>query len=426
MATLTAKFIEQARPGPQRQEIPDTGLKAVKGLYFIIQPSGARSWALRYRYGRQTRKLTLGAFPAFGLVEARKEAGAKLRMLAEGKDPAAEKRRERDALSNEADKIENVLDRFYDKHVKFKNRPRTAEEVGRLIKTKVRPAWKGRRVQDITRRDIVKLVDGIADGGSPITANRVFALVRKFFNWCVEKGHVEASPCMGLKAPGKEVSRDRVLTDDELRLVWKAADALGWPFGPMNKLLLLTGQRREEVAGVSWNEFNLDGEAPLWTIKKERVKNGIEHVVPLAPAAVEILKSLPKIKSEKQLVFTTTGESRVSGFSRAKARLDEKMLELAQAEAKERGEDPEQVTITPWRVHDLRRTAASGMARLGQPIHVVEKILNHSSGTFAGIVQVYQRHEFIDERRRALTAWADFVMTLIQEKPAGNVVRLRG
>ncbi len=426
MGALTAKFIEQVKPGERRREIPDTGGRGVKGLYFILQPSGARSWALRYRYGDKSRKLTIGSYPAFGLVEAREAAAENLRMLASGRDPASLKRAGKSVRADETNRVERVLDEFYRRHVEANNRPRTAEEIKRMIDGKIKPAWKNMLIQDVTRRDVLDLLDRIVDGGAPITANRVFALLRKFFNWCLERGIVEVTPCATLKAPAKEVSRDRVLTDAEIKTVWQASDALGWPFGPLVKLLLLTGQRREEVAGASWDEFELDGEMPVWTIAKERVKNGREHIVPLSPRVIQIINELPRIGGENGFVLTTTSTTRISGFSRAKAKLDKVMLEMVQAEAIEAGDNPDDVEIQPWRIHDLRRTAASGMARLGQSIHVVEKILNHTSGTFSGIVGVYQRHHFMDERRRALNAWADYVLALVNDERSGNVVKLSG
>jgi integrase len=197
------------------------------------------------------------------------------------------------------------------------------------------------------------------------------------------------------------VSRDRVLSDDELRLVWKAAEGMGWPFGPMVQLLVLTGQRRSEVAGMEWQEVDL--EKATWVIPSHRTKNAEAHLVPLSPPAVAILASLPRVGD---YVFTTTGRTPVSGFSRAKAALD------GRAE------------IAPWRLHDVRRTVASGMARLGVNLPVIEKVLNHTSGSFAGIVGVYQRHSFADEKRRALEVWGRFVEELVSDEPAGNVVAL--
>jgi integrase len=195
------------------------------------------------------------------------------------------------------------------------------------------------------------------------------------------------------------------LSDHELRLVWRATEAIGWPFGSMVRLLLLTGQRRNEVARMQWIELDL--ERGLWTLPRERVKNDRPHTVPLSPLVVSIIKSLPRIAG--QYVFTTNGETASSGYSVAKRRLD------AQLPA----------DMPAWRWHDLRRTLASGLARLGVNLPVIEKILNHISGSFGGIVSVYQHHDFADEKRQALEAWSDHVAAIVADNPA-KVVSLRG
>ena len=237
------------------------------------------------------------------------------------------------------------------------------------------------------------------------------------FSWAVSRDIIAASPCANIQPPTRENSRDRVLSDDELRLVWRGAEAIGWPFGPMVQLLALTLQRRNEVAEIDRKE--IDRRQQLWVIPKERVKNGQEHEVALSPTTLEILDGLSKIghNSGGSLVFTTTGEKPVSGFSRAKRRLDAEILKLQKADAAERGDDPDKVEPIPgWRLHDLRRTGASGMARLGINLPVIEKILNHTSGSFGGVAGVYQRHSFSDEKRKALEAWASFLQSTVSSK----------
>ena len=405
---LTIRALENARPGKARREIPDGHMP---GLYFIVQPSGAKSWAARYRFGGKPRKLTLGAFPALKLSDARAAAGAALRAVAEGRDPAEEKveakRRAKEAPAEHSDSVPAVIELFIARHVRPNNR--SADETERMLRKEVAKPWERKSLHQITRRDVVELMDQIVDRGSPYTANWVFGLVRKLANWAIERGIIEASPVAGLKPPAVETSRDRVLSDDELRLFWQATGAAGYPFGPLFRLLLLTGQRRDEVAAMTWSEIDLDG--ATWSIPKERSKNGRAHDVPLPGAAVEILKGLPRV-ADRDLVFSTTGRTPVSGYSRAKERLDATMEKLAEEE------------IPEWRLHDLRRTVASGMARLGINLPVIEKVLNHVSGSFRGIVGVYQRHSFADEKRAALEAWSRFVVGLVEE-PADNVVALR-
>jgi integrase len=400
---LTIKNVEAIRPSAVRREIPDS---LMVGLYLVVQPSpsGAKSWCVRYRHHGQTRKLTIGGYPQIDLKTARALAGKALRRNAEGHDPAREKILARAA---KADSIDRIVEDFLERHVRRSNRPRTAQETERLLRQHVLPRWRGRLVHDITRRDVLDILDRVVDGGAPIAANRVFAAVRKFFNWCVARDILAASPCAGVKPPTAERARDRVLSDDELRRVWVAAEKLGGTFGPLVKLLALTGQRRDEVAGIRWDELNLD--TRLWALPPARTKNNQPHEVALSKAALAVLERVPRV-SGSPFVLTNGGASAASGYSKGKRRLDA----LLPAD------------MPAWRLHDLRRSCASGLARLGINLPVIEKVLNHSSGSFAGIVGVYQKHSFADEKRAALEAWGNFVAALVEGKPASKVVRLRG
>jgi integrase len=408
---LTAQSVERIKPDPQRRlEIPDAILP---GLYLVVQPSGAKSWVVRYRFGGKPRKLTLGPYPALNLAGARERGRAALQTVASGHDPGTEKlealRHARDGRPD-TDQASAVIDEFIARHVRSNNKRRTAEEVERTFKLHVRPYWSNRRIQEITRRDVIELLDRIIDNGKPVQANRTLAAIRKLFNWAVDRSILEVSPVIRIKAPAQEESRDRVLSDYELYLVWKAADCLGFPFGPLVQILILTAQRRDEVAKARQSEFNKSGD--LWTIPRERTKNNEEHDVPLSEAAREIIKELPRIKGAAGFLFTTTGDTSISGYSKAKARLDAIMLRIAREKAMTCGEDPDEIQIKPWRLHDLRRTATSGMARLGQPVHVIEAVLNHRSGEISGVAAVYNRHSYLSEKRRALEAWGLFICDL--------------
>lgn len=410
---LTVRSIEAVKPGSSRREIADG---AMTGLYLIVQPKKQRdgkdlpptlSWAVRYRYASRARKMTIGSYPTFSLVQARAAAAAVLRRVAEGRDPGAEKLASEAERSDEDNLVSNVLDDFMRRYVKVENRESTAGATETFIDKYVKPKWKRRIVQSIAKRDVIELLDGIADGGAPASAVRVHAILRRFFNWCVERDILLLSPMTTIKPPSPGESRDRVLDYDELRLLWKACDKVGWPFGTLVKILLVTAQRREEVSGASWAEFNLDSSTPLWVIPKERAKNRKEHAVPLSPLARDLLKGLPVIDGKAKLVLTTTGETPVSGFSRAKANLDKVMNDIAKEEATEQGLDPEaRPPMAPWTFHDLRRTAASGMAALGVPVHVVEAVLNHKSGSIKGVAAVYNRYDYAKEKREAINGWA--------------------
>ncbi len=245
----------------------------------------------------------------------------------------------------------------------------------------------------------------------------MLANVRRLFAWAVERGIIEASPAASIAAPGQEQSRDRVLADDELRAFLKACDGMREPFGPLLRLLLLTGQRREEVAAMPWSELDLA--SAIWRLPASRTKNKRASDVPLSEQSVMLLNGL---MHRSPLVFPAqfsrnghTSPRPLSGFGRAKERLDKLMLEEM------RKTDPE-ATLPAWTLHDLRRTTASGMARLGIAVHVVEKLLNHVSGTFSGIVGVYQRHDFMAEKRTAAQAWANHLDSLTERRD--NVVHL--
>lgn len=414
---LTPRGIEAEKPTGVRREVPD-GL--LPGFYLIVQPSGAKSYAVRYRWSGSPRKLTLGSHPAIDLATARSLGSKALRLAAEGRDPAAEKQAAKGEIRRAAieeargrqDLFENVARDFIERHAMKSTRESTWRETARILGLRpdadgklieiggdVIPAWKGRKVQDITKRDVIALLDSVSDR-APIMANRVLAAIRKLFNWCLSRDVITVSPCRLVEPPASENSRERVLSAEEIKRLWAATDAEGWPFGPLVKMLLLTGQRLTEVSGMTWDEVDLD--AKLWTLPGDRVKNGNKHEVPLSDAAAEILRSLPRIKTSKGFVFTTIRKVPVSGFSRAKNRLD--AIIAGEGEA-----------IGHWTFHDLRRTAASGMARIGVQLPVIEKILNHVSGTFRGIVGVYQRYGYDDEKRAALQAWSDSINSLTQQ-----------
>jgi integrase len=399
---LTVRAIEAIQPAAARREIAD---RYLPGLYLVVQPAtGAKSWAVRYRHNGATRKLTLGPYPAIDLKAAR-ELGAKaLRTVAEGRDPGEEKAQ---ARAKRSDSVDHIVEQFLERHCRRVNRPKTAYETERLLRRHALPRWRGRNIDSITRRDVLDVLDRIVDSGASIEANRTLAAVRKLFNWALSRDIIASSPCAGVKPPSAEHSRDRVLSDDELKRVLQAADKVGWPFGSVVKLLALTGQRRDEVGQMRWSEVDL--EKRLWTLPRERMKANQPHEVALSAPAVDVLKSAPRLVGS-DLVFSTNGATAASGYSKAKRRIDALLP-----------------PSTPhWTLHDVRRTVASGMARIGIGLPVVEKVLGHRSGSFRGIVGVYQKHSFADEKRQALEAWGNFVAALVESKPlTGKVVRLR-
>jgi integrase len=372
MARLTVKGVESAQGSATRREIPDS---LMQGLYLVVQPrSGHKSWAVRCRRNGRPAKITIGPYPRIGLVEARESAARILRNVAEGRDPTP----------RAAGTVEDVVEQFLKTYARPRHRPSTLRDCERAMGVAL-TAWRGRRLETITKGDVRSL---LADIVAPSASNQTYKHLRRFFSWSVEADILTSSPFAGLKKLHREKSRERVLADNELRRVWLAADQIGYPFGVFVKLAILTGQRRSEIAGMQRDELR-DGD---WTLPGERTKNHRVHVVPLSRQALELIEQQPCISD--RFVFSVLGDKPISGFHNAKATLDR----IA--------------GVTEWAVHDLRRTAASGMARLGVSLVVIEKVLNHVSGSLAGIVGVYQRHEFAEEKRAALQLWADYVVSL--------------
>jgi integrase len=421
---LTDVQIRKLQTPTARREVPDG---KITGLYIVLQPSGAKSWALRFRAAGKSVKLTLGSYPTLDLANARKRAQEALGEVASGKNPAADKRAIREAqkaAGSTADHVEVVAASFVDKYVKRNVGESWAREAERLLKKEINPKLGSKRLGEVKRSDVHDLLDAIVDRGAPIVANRALAVLRRLCNWAVERGIIDLSPCDKIKAPSAEESRDRVLSDGEIRFAWRAFDAVDWPFGPIAKLLLLTGARRDEIASARWSEVDLG--AKIVTISKERSKNGVAHEIPLSDPATKILVGLPRIGEKKDgFVFSTTGKTAVSGFSRAKEAIDATIVEALKKAAADRRENPDDV-LGPerWTLHDLRRTAASGMAAIGIPPHVVEAVLNHKSGTIKGVAAVYNRYSYAAEKRAALDAWARQLDAIVSGEKSSNVVAL--
>jgi len=392
---LTDAAARKRKPNPaKRIELHDG-----RGLYLVIQPTGAKSWAYRYRVGGKSRKLTLGTFPIIDVAKARSLCSAAALKTKAGGDPALEHK----SATAADDTFEKLARLFVERYARPKNR--TWEQTARWLGLAAGEGdslvltgkgaiakWGGRKISTIQRPDVIRLLDGLVDQGNPISANRTLALLRKLFNWAEGRYGLSSNPCDKVEMPGSETARDRVLTDEELAAVWQAASEQGGYFASVVKLLILTAQRRNEVAGMEWRELDLPGK--LWKLPRGRVKNDSGHEVPLSTQALAVIEAVPRIAG-RALVFTTTGTTPVSGFSKVKAEIDEAS------------------DVEDWTLHDLRRTAASGMARLGVSLPVIEKILNHSSGTFRGVVGVYQRHSFADEKRAALDLWGAHVARLV-------------
>ncbi|HWB48618.1 MAG TPA: site-specific integrase [Stellaceae bacterium] len=418
---LTQAAVDRLRPPTTgRAEYFDTQLPAF-GLR--ISATGRKSWIVMYRVSGKLVRETLGPFARIPKVDkARELARESMRQAQAGVHPVEARRAAKSAVREAPDTFGAVADLFVERYARRNTRPLTCAETQRLIERELKPMWGDKPIRDIGRKDVIALLDNIVDRGSPVMANRALAHTRRLFNWARERAIVETNPAAGLSKPTPEVQRDRILSDREIRLFWRACGDIGWPFGPLFRLLLVTAQRRSEVAGLLWPELHLADRQ--WVIPRERAKNDREHVVYLSDLALGIIGRLPRFEQASRdgeerpqaadLVFTTTGETAVSGISKAKERLDAKMLELLRKELMDAGEDPNNALVGKWVLHDLRRTAATGMAALNVAPHVVDRILNHVSGTIRGVAAVYNRHAYLEERKAGLEAWGGHLIRLVR------------
>jgi integrase len=385
---LTTAAVERIRPPKEGQR--DHFDQSHPGLALRVSYGGSRTWVYFYRLHGKLRRMTVGRWPGMTLGEARDAWRSAHRLVSKGESPVGQRPAAADSF---AAVFEDWLKRDQGSN-------RTAADVRRRLERTAVSAWRDRLIGTITRRDVIEVLDAVADRGATIAARRLHAYLHRLFRWSVGRGIIEANPMADLPKPGEETKRDRVLSDAELGAVWKGADTLDWPFGLAFKLLVLTAGRRSEIGGLRWSEI----EGDEIKLAGERTKNGEPHVIPLAPAAVEIIRELPHIGDG--YVFTTTGETPVSGWSKAKATLD-----AAAADIYGRA-------LPEWRLHDLRRTTATGLQRLGIGLQVIEAVLGHVGGSRSGVVGVYQRHAFGPEKRQALDAWAREVARIVRGESA--------
>jgi integrase len=358
------------------------------GFGVKVTPKGRKVFIVLYRTagaGSRLRKYTIGPYGRVTLHQARVAAQKVHAARLEGRDPAAEKSEARRRMV--ADRVDDVLDAFIAQHV---SQTRSAAQISRMLRREVGSAWGSRSIHEITKRDVIDLVAAIEQRGAPVAANKALKVVKTFLHWCVGRALLDRSPADGIPLPTKEVARDRVLSDHELVQVIIAARKTGGPYGGIVELLALTGQRREEVARSTWDEFDL--REGLWSLPNRRTKNGKPHVVHLSNQSIEVLSRVPRYG---RFVFSILSGKPFQQFSRAKRELDEFS------------------GVKDWCIHDLRRTCVSGMARLGVAPHVADKILNHQSGTISGVAAVYQRHDFLAERNDALERWGSHLAGIV-------------
>lgn len=409
-------------PETGQVDIPDG---ASPGLALRVSASGKRNWTLRLHVAVEGkwRRFTLGDYSERQGIKWARDEAAKLRQRFkhDGHDPHQE-RRQRAAEARakaERDRLTlGVLVEDWERERLASKSPRYAAEAVRALRVAFADQW-DRPADGMDKAAVTRVLDGLRRAIGPgrrtvgnvgnrnAIAGRTLAYGRACYGWAVKRGMVADNPFVGLPADDLTVApRDRVLTDDELAATWRAAEAAPAPFGAIVRLLILTGQRREEVAGLAWSEISDDLAA--WTIPGARTKNRKPHIVPLSAPARDLLAKLRDETGGAGLVLAGRAGTAFAGWSKSKAALDAA------------------AGVTGWRLHDLRRTLATGMQRLGMRLEVTEAVLNHISGSRAGIVGVYQTHDWLDEKRAALEAWGEHVRRLAEGgAAAGNVVALR-
>ena len=385
---LTDTKVNSIRPGPKREEYRDA---LAQGLRLRVGQSGKKTWIIRARSGDKVLNKTLGTYPAMGVGAARTAAGKALETIAQG-------------TAEDLDRtFGQVAAAWIEKVAKPKNASAALQE--RRLELHVLPAWRDKKIRQIRKADVRDLIENLEGDVLP---NMVLALVRPIFRYALERDWVEVSPAEGIRKPKPETARDRVLSMDEIARIWRAAEHLGFPFSQYVRVLLLTGQRRTEVASMRWDNVDLD--AGTWTLGADETKGGRGHLVPLPLPATETLKAMPRL-GKAGFVFTTNGESPVSSYAAIKRKLDAFIAADGGA------------PMEPWVFHDLRRSAATHMVRLGVLMEIVGRVLNHAvTGVTA---KVYALHDFAAEKRSALDRWAADVMRAVEGGSHKKVVKLR-
>lgn len=412
----TVTQVESLKPRDDRYEVADAKLPSNR---LVVFPSGSKSWVLRYRFGGRTRKMTLEA-GATDLARARQLGMAALNSVKAGVDPGEAKQEKKRAGSPLT--VEALIDKFADKHLGKREDSdtgvvsyslRSGDEVERILRKELAPYLKRQANGGISESEAITLVDAAGKRGDVIR-NRTLANLKSLFAFAMTPAAkaVASNPFAGLKLK-KVDDRERVLSEEELKAVWAAAGKLGDPYTGILRLLVLTGQRLSEIADLRWSEVNLAKKQ--LELPGARTKNKRAHIVALSPAAVEILEHARenKIKSEMGLVFTISGDQ-LNGWSKLRERLYKAVDEALEKPPAD------------WVIHDIRRSVATHMAEdLKIPPHIIDRVLNHSTGVIKGVMATYNRAEYLDERRDALEAWGRYVDVSVIGVPSSNVVPIR-
>ncbi|GBQ82343.1 integrase [Gluconacetobacter johannae DSM 13595] len=394
---FTLRSVESAVCPPDKKDVLffDT---TTRGFGLRVSSSGGKMFLAQYSVGKAKRRVPLGAFGVLTIEEARAQARAVLGEAAKGGDPMAErkamKKAELVAAADASFTFETLATSWAEAREGERRESYLNEAKAALLRAF--PDWRKQPASSITVADAVKALDAIREAKSVVTANRALAYARAAYGWAVKRQKLTINPFQGLERLGREQSRERVLTVTELRAIWEACGKITPTLGAYVRVLMLTLQRREEVASMRWAELD-DLENPTtWTLPRERAKNGRTHVVHLSAPVREIIRALPRIEGNP-FVFAGRAKGSIGAYSYAKNAIEKEMAE-------------QKITLTDWRLHDFRRSGVTWLATHGVPPHVADRILNHVSGTISGVAAVYQRAEFLTERRDALDLWAGAVV----------------
>jgi integrase len=398
---LTAAAVARIKP-PRTGQVDhfDAGYP---GLALRVSYGGTRAWVWFYRQDGKLRRLTLGTLPKLGLAEARDAWRLAREQLSKGMEPTPIALA---APADDAKSVRKVVEEWLrrDQRTNRKSgRPaRAFAEVERIMNREVLPVWGNRRITEITPQDVEHLIGAIVERGAVTMACRVHARLHRLFRWAAQPPRrlIDASPMQDMPRPRAEIKRKRVLRDVELGAMWHAASQIGWPMGSAIQLLVLTLARRDEIGALRWTEIDRRCHEILLKGDLGRTKNGEDHIIPLSSMARELIDSLPWLGGSP-FVFSTTGTTPISGWSKVKVRIDTIM------------QDELGTAFEPWRFHDLRRTGATGLERLRVPLPVTEALLGHTAGSKGGIAGVYQLHAYAEEKREAIEKWAQHVASLL-------------
>ncbi len=409
---FTDRFLKAIKPTPSGKRVvhfdavvPQFGIRVSdKSTKVNI---GAFVLVARFPGSSNPSPRRIGDYPAMSLAAARAIAREWREDIARGVDPKIKQVEERRAEERRrADTFSAAFDAYAAERL---SRLRTGGDVKKAVERYAVPKWGATPICDIRRADVKALIREV-HAAAPYASNRLLAYLKTFFDWAADEEQIETSPAAPVKRMAEEEKRDRVLSEREIRAFWRACGQLG-AFGRAFRFMLATGQRRAEVGDATWDEF--DRAKKLWTLPRERTKADRGHEVPLSDLALSILGDCPRIG---EYVFTTRGTCSLSGWSKAKTALDKIMLEKVKKLAEEQGEE-EPKQIPTWRLHDLRRTCATYLGKLGTDRVVISKILNHAE---QGVTSIYDRHQYDDAKRRALDLWGERLATLIESKKRGD------